>query len=67
MSMHLLSSWEIDASQPRIASGLISRLRTYTGVKGMHRKLSRLLTDFEFLTLTAAFGPPDYTVLSRSN
>lgn len=53
--------WEIDASQPRIASGLIARLRTYTGVKGMYRKLSRLLTDFEFSTLTAAFGPPDFS------
>ena len=29
--------WEIDPDQPRLASGLIARLRTYTGVKGMSR------------------------------
>jgi polysaccharide deacetylase family protein (PEP-CTERM system associated) len=48
--------WEIDTHQPRIASGVISRIRTYTGMKGMHHKLTRLLTDFRFATLAECFG-----------
>jgi polysaccharide deacetylase family protein (PEP-CTERM system associated) len=48
--------WEIDPNLPRIARGPISRIRTYTGLRGMYRKLDRLLTDFKFSTLSAAFG-----------
>jgi polysaccharide deacetylase family protein (PEP-CTERM system associated) len=48
--------WEIDPDQPRLASGLIARLRTYTGVKGMARKLDRLLTEFQFSTLSRVYG-----------
>ena len=44
--------WELDPDQPRIARGAISRLRTYTGLKGMKRKIERLLTDFRFAPLT---------------
>jgi polysaccharide deacetylase family protein (PEP-CTERM system associated) len=44
--------WEIDPNQPRLASGVIARLRTYTGVKGMTGKLDRLLTEFKFSTLS---------------
>ena len=28
--------WEIDPSQPTLASGVVSWLRTYTGIKGMY-------------------------------
>ncbi len=49
--------WEIDKDQPRIATGAISRMRTYTGVAGMYRKLERLLTDFKFSTMAEAYGP----------
>jgi polysaccharide deacetylase family protein (PEP-CTERM system associated) len=59
--------WEIDPGQPHIASGLIARLRTYAGVKGMYGKLGRLLTDFEFSTLTGAFGSSHRTVSAPSN
>jgi polysaccharide deacetylase family protein (PEP-CTERM system associated) len=45
--------WELDPNQPRVANGVISRLRTYTGLGGMRRKLNRLLTDFEFSTMSA--------------
>ena len=45
--------WEVDPYQPRIAEGLVARLRTYTGLQGMRRKLERLLLDFRFSTLTA--------------
>jgi polysaccharide deacetylase family protein (PEP-CTERM system associated) len=47
--------WEIDPGQPRLAAGIVSRLRTYTGLGGMERKLARLLTDFRFATLTAVY------------
>ena len=45
--------WEIDPAQPKLASGLIARMRTYSGIPGMSRKLERLLSDFEFSTLTS--------------
>ena len=47
--------WELDPNQPRIASGIISRLRTYTGIRGMEKKIARLLRDFRFSTVTAAY------------
>jgi polysaccharide deacetylase family protein (PEP-CTERM system associated) len=48
--------WEIDPEQPRLASGRIARARTYCGLKGMRRKLERLLSDFPFSTISVAFG-----------
>lgn len=50
--------WEIDPDQPRIASGTIARLRTYSGMKGMARKLNRLMSDFHFSTMGAVYGTP---------
>lgn len=44
--------WEIDPDQPQLATGLIARARTYTGLRSMARKLERLLVDFRFSTLT---------------
>jgi hypothetical protein len=35
--------------------GLIARLRTYSGVSGMQRKVERLLEEFEFSTISAAY------------
>jgi polysaccharide deacetylase family protein (PEP-CTERM system associated) len=49
--------WEIDVDQPRLAQGLISRMRTYTGLKSMYGKVSRLLTDFQFSTMQIAYAP----------
>lgn len=51
--------WEIDPNQPRLATGMISRVRTYTGLRGMYSKVSRLLSDFKFTTLSAAYGFPE--------
>jgi len=48
--------WEIDPDQPRLASGLISRVRTYSGVSGMLKKLDRLLTEFRFAPLGVVYG-----------
>jgi polysaccharide deacetylase family protein (PEP-CTERM system associated) len=45
--------WEIDPGLPHLARGLISRARTYTGIRGMSRKLDRLLSEFQFSTLTS--------------
>lgn len=43
--------WEFDPSQPRLASGVLSRLRTYLGVPSMPRKLARLLRMFPFSSM----------------
>jgi polysaccharide deacetylase family protein (PEP-CTERM system associated) len=48
--------WEIDPHQPRLASGLVARLRTYTGLSSMHRKLERLMQEFSFSTVSAVYG-----------
>jgi polysaccharide deacetylase family protein (PEP-CTERM system associated) len=50
--------WEIDASQPRLASGFISRLRTYGGLRGMESKLDRLCSEFRFATLADVYPLP---------
>jgi hypothetical protein len=47
--------WELDADQPQLAQGWISRLRTYTGLGSMEKKLDRLLDDFEFSTLASVY------------
>ena len=44
--------WEIDTAQPRLASSRLARARTYLGLHGMQRKLSRLLRDFDFAPLS---------------
>lgn len=53
-----LHPWELDPSQPRLATGLISRLRTYTGLRTMESKLRRLLADFRFSTLETVHPAP---------
>lgn len=53
--------WELDPDQPRLASGAIARLRTYSGLRGMESKLLRLLSDFQFTTLTAVYPPLQVT------
>ena len=47
--------WEIDPEQPKLAAGFLSRVRTYTGLRGMERKLDRLLTDFQFSTIASVY------------
>ncbi len=50
--------WEIDPDQPKLASGMIARLRTYSGMKGMAAKLNRLMSDFQFSTIGEVYGKP---------
>ncbi len=40
--------WELDPEQPRIAAPLRSRVRHYTNLGGMKKKLELLLSDFRF-------------------
>jgi polysaccharide deacetylase family protein (PEP-CTERM system associated) len=47
--------WEIDPGQPRLLSGWISRARTYTGLRSMEAKLTRLMKEFQFSTMSTAF------------
>jgi polysaccharide deacetylase family protein (PEP-CTERM system associated) len=51
--------WEIDPDQPRLASGIVARMRTYTGIRGMEKKLGRLLTDFQFATVSSVYPESD--------
>ncbi len=44
--------WEIDPDQPQIDAPLKSRLRHYTNLSGMRKKLEHLLADFRFGTVT---------------
>jgi polysaccharide deacetylase family protein (PEP-CTERM system associated) len=44
--------WELDPRQPRIAAPLKSRLRHYTNLSGMQKKIERLLKDFRFSTVS---------------
>ena len=47
--------WELDTELSRLPMGLIARLRTYSGVSGMQRKVERLLEEFEFSTISATY------------
>ncbi|HYK61789.1 MAG TPA: XrtA system polysaccharide deacetylase [Bryobacteraceae bacterium] len=47
--------WEIDPDHPRLAAGFASRFRTYTGLRGMRRKLERLVSDFRFSALESVY------------
>jgi polysaccharide deacetylase family protein (PEP-CTERM system associated) len=54
--MVYLHPWEIDDEQPRLPAGLKSRLRQYTGLKGMSGRLERLLSCHSFTTASEAFA-----------
>jgi polysaccharide deacetylase family protein (PEP-CTERM system associated) len=43
--------WELDPEQPRMAGDFTARLRHYLGLRGMERKLVRLMKDFQFAPL----------------
>jgi polysaccharide deacetylase family protein (PEP-CTERM system associated) len=46
--------WEFDPGQPRIPSKLRSRIRHYTNLSTMEKKVERLLQDFRFTTVSEA-------------
>jgi polysaccharide deacetylase family protein (PEP-CTERM system associated) len=45
--------WEMDPGQPRLSASRISSIRTYGGLNTMRRKMKRLLSDFQFATMTS--------------
>lgn len=46
-----LHPWEIDADQPRVDAGLVSRFRHYTNLSKCEGRLRRLLGEFNFTTM----------------
>ena len=46
-----LHPWEIDPTQPRVKASLLSAFRHYNNLDKGYRRLSRLLTDFNFTTM----------------
>jgi len=48
--------WELDPEQPLLARGLVSRIRTYTGLSGMEQKVDRLLREFRFSGLMSIYS-----------
>lgn len=40
--------WEIDPDQPRLAAGIRTRLRHYSGLRGTLPRLERMLSEFAF-------------------
>jgi polysaccharide deacetylase family protein (PEP-CTERM system associated) len=57
--------WELDPELPRVAAGWTSRLRTFTGTRGMASKVERLLRDFQFATLATLHPAPDNRPATR--
>jgi polysaccharide deacetylase family protein (PEP-CTERM system associated) len=47
--------WELDPEQPQLARGWAARVRTYTGLRGMRRKVERLLEEFAFAPLREVY------------
>jgi polysaccharide deacetylase family protein (PEP-CTERM system associated) len=51
--------WEFDPEQPRVRAKFRSRLRHYTNLTTMRRKVEQLLQDFRFTTLSNACNQLD--------
>ena len=47
-----LHPWEIDAEQPRVRVGLLSRIRHYTNLHRCEARLKRLLAEFRFTSMS---------------
>ena len=46
-----LHPWEIDPDQPRIDASFLSRFRHYNNLDKSYQRLSKLLSDFSFITM----------------
>jgi len=49
-----LHPWELDPDQPRMAVSRVTRIRHYGGLRGVARKLERLLGEFRFTAIASA-------------
>ncbi len=58
--MIYLHPWEIDAQQPRLHAGWRSRIRQYTGLKGMQQRVEQLLDRYSFSTVARTYGVVEY-------
>jgi polysaccharide deacetylase family protein (PEP-CTERM system associated) len=58
--------WEADPDHPRLAEGFASRVRTYTGIRGMPSKLERLVSDFRFAALDSLYPSEKATEIGAS-
>jgi polysaccharide deacetylase family protein (PEP-CTERM system associated) len=51
-----LHPWEIDPGQPRVRTGVLTRLRHYTGLERTLPRLKRLLQEFRFTAIAERFA-----------
>jgi polysaccharide deacetylase family protein (PEP-CTERM system associated) len=58
--------WEIDPAQPALTFGMVSRLRTYSGLRGMYSKIERLIGDFSFSTVTNVYPDSAFSRTPKS-
>ena len=54
--MFYLHPWEMDADQPRLPVGPLTRIRHYGGVRRVPARVERLLGEFRFTSITRALG-----------
>jgi polysaccharide deacetylase family protein (PEP-CTERM system associated) len=54
--MFYLHPWEIDPTQPRIKTSVVSRFRHYQNLSKTEGRLRRLLSDFSFDSVTACLA-----------
>lgn len=52
-----LHPWEFDPEQPRVKTGITSRVRHYIGLNSVQTKLRKLLADFEFAPMKELVAP----------
>jgi polysaccharide deacetylase family protein (PEP-CTERM system associated) len=60
-----LHPWEIDPDQPRLRAGLVSRARHYHALAKTRARLSRLLRDFSFGTVSTAIAQAELSMSAQ--
>lgn len=55
-AMFYIHPWEIDPDQPRIDVGALTRVRHYRGLDATERRLTRLLNDFRFASVSSVMN-----------
>ena len=49
--MFYVHPWEVDPEQPRLAAGVLTRMRHYGGLERTLPRLERLLREFRFTSV----------------
>jgi polysaccharide deacetylase family protein (PEP-CTERM system associated) len=60
-----LHPWEIDAEQPRLKTGLLSRFRHYRNLGETEARLRQLFEDFKFGPMAAVLDRSDVTTVAQ--